>query len=628
MTETTATIAFEHGAFLRRVGALFVDAVIVTFLLQALALVGYPLTNGRLQFTGGFSLVYCEKRDAVPERVRLPADFATAKITDCRHGILGLTSSRVLSIVKPALPGSSTTPTLTLLLDARGEPVRGPTLDSLFLVILLGLRFGFDVLWRGTPGRKLCRLRLSNADDGCAATLRAASRRYAAQALPAFPAVIWMMVPWLAVDYAALGPNGAIVLQALVGGCLTIAALVALRSIHLGKAAWYDRFGGTAVLRLDREGWTVRGGGPASGAPLPDASEGSPDGATAAPPPRPRNYVLRHWHGDLSLPMSFWVNGLVLGFLVGIGINLSIAAVIRHAGDQPVPWLLALSVIWALVALIMIWQAVGIWRAAAAYAKSGGRFWGGAAKVAALLVIVRLVYDCAFIAAPQFVTVIEIALGDHRVGPHRIDLSADGDALAFSGGITFGVARELERVLDAAPGVRVVQLQSIGGRILEAQKISDLVRARGLTTFVPEECLSACTIVFLGGKERVLSPAGRLGFHQPAFVGITGAAQAAMVAQEEARLQRLGLSKAFAERANLITSSGMWYPTHDELVQEKVVTRIAESPWENQSKPVPSEPQAQAEPPPGTPMQSAPAGARTGTAIIPADVIKRLQAGK
>jgi hypothetical protein len=46
------------------------------------------------------------------------------------------------------------------------------------------------------------------------------------------------------------------------------------------------------------------------------------------------------------------------------------------------------------------------------------------------------------------------------------------------------------------------------------------------------------------------------------------------IAQEIQRLQRFGLSKAFAERANNATPSGMWYPDKDELLREHVVTRV------------------------------------------------------
>ena len=96
--------------------------------------------------------------------------------------------------------------------------------------------------------------------------------------------------------------------------------------------------------------------------------------------------------------------------------------------------------------------------------------------------------------------------------------------------------------------------------------------------------MSACTIVFLGGQQRAVMPAARIGFHQPAFRGMTAASRRAAIATEMARLQRFGLSRQFAERANTATPSGMWFPDKDELVREKVVTRVVPPP------PVPAKP--------------------------------------
>ena len=200
--------------------------------------------------------------------------------------------------------------------------------------------------------------------------------------------------------------------------------------------------------------------------------------------------------------------------------------------------------------------------------------------------------------------------------------------LEFSGGITFGVANELNGFLQAMGNVRTVKLNSMGGRILEAQRMSDLIRARGLTTFVEKDCMSACTIVFLGGKERAVMPAARIGFHQPAFRGMTAASRRAAIATEMARLQRFGLSRQFAERANTATPSGMWFPDKDELVREKVVTRVVPPPVPAKSAPscgrAIADRQRDAAPAATPSGVAARAAAEAGRATIPPDVIKRL----
>jgi hypothetical protein len=257
---------------------------------------------------------------------------------------------------------------------------------------------------------------------------------------------------------------------------------------------------------------------------------------------------------------------------------------------------------------------------------SGKHFWGGLAKAVTVVGVLNLAYNGLFVGTAQLAGIYEIIDGDARVGAHQFKVLANGQMLEFSGGITFGVANELNGFLQAMGNVRTVKLNSMGGRILEAQRMSDLIRAKGLTTFVAQDCMSACTIVFLGGKERVVLSAARIGFHQPAFRGMTAASRRAAISTEMARLQRLGLSKAFAEKANVATPSGMWFPDKDELVREKVVTRVMQPPL---AKPAPNaaSPTANAgssavAPATGTPK--AMPGAEEGRATIPAEVIKRL----
>jgi hypothetical protein len=182
--------------------------------------------------------------------------------------------------------------------------------------------------------------------------------------------------------------------------------------------------------------------------------------------------------------------------------------------------------------------------------------------------------------------------------------------------------------------VKTVRLNSLGGRLLEAQKMSDLIKARRLSTLVERDCLSACTIVFLGGTDRAVMTNGRLGFHQPAFRGMTASDRRLAIANEERRLQAFGLSRDFAERANRAEPSSMWFPDKNELIREHVATRIGSV---NPAPPKPAPPSA---PPVGGAIANATAAvpstfpaippalntaAQTPRVVIPPDVIKRLR---
>jgi hypothetical protein len=356
---------------------------------------------------------------------------------------------------------------------------------------------------------------------------------------------------------------------------------------------------------------------------------------------RSRNYIVRHWRGELPLPVSYWLNGTLGGLVVGFAIG-GLAYVINWQGDaEPRVWLFTLTATWISAALLTIWQAVGIWRSAIRYRQSGRHFWGGVAQMLTAVGVLLLPYNFATVGAPQLAGIYEIVAGDSSVGPHEFHVLANGQTLEYSGGITFGAAQELERFLNAMAGVRTVRLNSNGGRILEAQKMSDMITRRNLATFVAKDCLSACTIVFLGGKERFMLPTARLGFHQPAFRGMTASDRRAAIATEQLRLQRrFGLSAAFAARANSASPSGMWYPDKDELIRERVVTRLVSLPQPSLAdRPVanaaasltdgnatltPSAAVATAgRSAPGDPTASAGAADGTVRAKIPAELLKR-----
>jgi hypothetical protein len=296
------------------------------------------------------------------------------------------------------------------------------------------------------------------------------------------------------------------------------------------------------------------------------------------PPPLPKqpaqNFVARHWRGEFSLARSYWVNHLLLGCGVGVAVGALAAAINLHAVEQPVRWLISLGLTWSVITLFSIWAVVGVWRSATAYRRTGKRVWGNAAKATMALGVLKLAYSLAFVAIPQASGLCEILAGDAGVGPHAFKVLNNGTMLDFSGGISFGTAKEFETMLKAMDNVRTVRLNSNGGRIAEAQKISDLIRARGLATYVTQSCVSACTIVFLGGKQRYLFSTAKLGFHQSYFKGMTANEQRVAIAREEARLQHFGLSQAFAEHANAASPTSMWFPEQSELVREHVVTMI------------------------------------------------------
>lgn len=287
-----------------------------------------------------------------------------------------------------------------------------------------------------------------------------------------------------------------------------------------------------------------------------------------------RSYIGRHWRGELSLPISYFVNGILVTLITSV-IVFAVSAIFFGSYT---PWsgLLALVGIWCFALLISLWQIVGTWRSANDHVGRGGRvFWAGAAKF--MMIIAALQTAAAFAQSgwPQLKESFLIVAGDPSIGTFSLRLMNGGTEIEFAGGIPFGATVELAKLLDAAPQVQTVHLDSHGGRIVEAERLRDLIWERGLSTYVAGECLSACTIAYLGGRERYLHHNGRLGFHAASFPGISESDMRSQNRQIAYEAGVLGVEREFAEKAYLSPADSMWYPTPQELLDARFVTHIA-----------------------------------------------------
>lgn len=194
------------------------------------------------------------------------------------------------------------------------------------------------------------------------------------------------------------------------------------------------------------------------------------------------------------------------------------------------------------------------------------------AKGLALLCVLAVVLVFAR-GTPQLVEFYRMAFqNDPRFPDGEFKLLAGGRELSFSGGIKYGVAEALAQELKAAPEVRVLHLHSPGGRLRDASKLAQLVRERGLETYVSNQCLSACTMVFAAGQRRWLSDAARLGFHGVAMPGMSDAQRQAGNQEWAAVYRWLDVELAFIDKALAVPSDDMWFPTGEELMQAKLVT--------------------------------------------------------
>lgn len=314
--------------------------------------------------------------------------------------------------------------------------------------------------------------------------------------------------------------------------------------------------------------------------PGPISSAGPASGAAGSP--SSGNFVVRHWRGELPLWVSYWVIGFA-GNMLGRVVVAAIGGLTPLAPLRPEHALVvAFVATWVFALVFTAWQAVGIWRSATRYVearRAAGRrtIWGTLAKAATVLACVGTGTNVVRQAVPEAANIYEIAvLGDPAVEDFTIRVMRGGSEAEFHGGIRLGATEALRAVLHRNPGVHVLHINSGGGRFIEAQQMAELIRARGLSTYVAGVCASACTLVFPAGRERWLAPEATLGFHTPDFGLLAPRDEVAAVAEWRDALVAAGYRPAFVDRGLEAPFEDMWYPTREELAQSGVTFRDAD----------------------------------------------------
>ena len=140
-----------------------------------------------------------------------------------------------------------------------------------------------------------------------------------------------------------------------------------------------------------------------------------------------------------------------------------------------------------------------------------------------------------------------------------------------------GFAKKLKAELDQLPAVRLVRVNPYnGGLVEEAKQARALIESRALPTEVSVACISACTIVFLGGSQRVLRSGGLFGFH-PSRVPGEGTPSRIDLANQVRELEDMGVKPDFAEQVVAVPLDSMWYPSIQQLTAAGVITRVVSS---------------------------------------------------
>ena len=154
-----------------------------------------------------------------------------------------------------------------------------------------------------------------------------------------------------------------------------------------------------------------------------------------------------------------------------------------------------------------------------------------------------------------------------------IRLLNGGKEIELVGGIKNGISYELTTVLSATNNVEIIHVNlSQGGYVNEAILLQKIIGENNLSTYVSSDCVSACTIVFLGVKKCFMKSSARLGFHAYSIPGIKDSDMDYYESKE--CLRSLGVDNNFITKIFDTSHDEMWYPTVDELIDAHVIQDV------------------------------------------------------
>ena len=285
------------------------------------------------------------------------------------------------------------------------------------------------------------------------------------------------------------------------------------------------------------------------------------------------SFATRHWKGEYSVMRSLVINTLIpdaLMLAVQDRLGLSTLLSDQYVGKAA---LVLTTILWL---VLIVWQFTGCFRSASSRVSYSGSALNLYVVFFALLITVIPVLGGILGLSDQFNRAQQDVVLSTEVTakPYTLTLQSN-EVLAFTGDISFGATKELVSVLAAHPEVKTVLLESDGGVIVEARGMANTILGKGLSTHVNADCFSACTLVYIGGRERSLGSEAKLGFHQylvdtPYFYPWIDPANEHGKDQQRFASQNVNLT--FVSKMYSRDHESLWIPSHAELALAGVTT--------------------------------------------------------
>lgn len=290
-------------------------------------------------------------------------------------------------------------------------------------------------------------------------------------------------------------------------------------------------------------------------------------------------FIRKHWLGQYSLSISFWLVLVLLGFVYHFFASF-ILQQISLAYSKQLTSLIVYQFSGGI--LLLPWQVIGVLRSAEYHFKTHGRPII-LHSVQAVVLVGSTVILSHFVGQIQTLT-IEKDISDHqaKVTPtqYSIQWRQDKKQILLSGPLDFGVTNAVRQLLEIHPNAEQVVLESEGGQIYEGRGLAVLFQQYEIDTYSFSYCLSSCTTAFIGGTKRYLGKDAELGFHQYAYKPEKLKTFQTFYNLEDEQNKDLEIYRSKNVSEDFITqmfkkpNNEIWYPDRETLLETGVVTAI------------------------------------------------------
>ncbi|MDP7196435.1 MAG: ATP-dependent Clp protease proteolytic subunit [SAR202 cluster bacterium] len=188
----------------------------------------------------------------------------------------------------------------------------------------------------------------------------------------------------------------------------------------------------------------------------------------------------------------------------------------------------------------------------------------------------------------------ELIIEESELLHPSMELLIKKNELFYTGDILITTYHKIHSALKKNMDIKTLVIDSYGGDVEVANDIADLIIDYNLNTRTTSYCISACTVIFLGGNKRILDRGGKIGFHQSYFhaedienwynnvedqyeniyhfiASLYADTQEDIFKDLQFFLER-GVNPYFAIKSMQAKSDSMWYPRRKEMLDANFIT--------------------------------------------------------